>query len=254
MRQKELEEVLNQYSDTYNRPDFIDNDPILIPHRFSKPQDIEIAGFFAAMLAWGRRDIIIRNVNKIIAFMDDAPYDFILNHEEEDRKRFLHFVHRTFQPDDMLYFIHFLHWFYGHNDSLENAFIPEKGARGMTERLVHFKDVFFSQEHLPRTRKHVQSPANKSACKRLCLYLRWMVRPADTGVDFGIWKQIQSSELILPVDVHVHRTAKALKLTKSKMPNWKVAEEITKKVGKFCPQDPCKYDFALFGMSLEGLV
>jgi len=254
MRQAELPDILNTYCDKYNRPDFIKNDPILIPHRFTKPQDIEISGFFASMLAWGRRDIIIRNVSRIIELMDNAPHDFIVNHEEEDRKRFLTFVHRTFQPDDMLYFVHFMQWFYKKNKSLEEAFIPLATSPNMTERLIHFKDLFFSLEHLPRTRKHVQSPANKSACKRLCLYLRWMVRDSTSGVDFGLWNNIKPSELLLPVDVHVHRTARALKLTKSKMPNWQAAEEITKKVAKFCPEDPCKYDFALFGMSLEGIV
>ena len=254
MRQKELGELLNSYCDKYNRPDFIENDPILIPHKFSKREDIEIAGLFAAMLAWGRRDIIIRNVNRIMELMDHAPHDFIVNHKEIDRKRFTHFVHRTFQPDDMLYFVYFLHWFYNHNASLEVAFVPKTGSSGMRERLVYFKDLFFSLEHLPRTRKHVQSPANKSACKRLCLFLRWMVRPSNQGVDFGLWDRIAPADLILPVDVHVHRTAKALGLTKSKMPNWRVAEEITGKVAKFCPEDPCKYDFALFGMSLEGVI
>ena len=253
MRQAELADLLNAYCTKYNTPDFIPFDPLSIPHRFTKKEDIEIAGFFAAMLAWGRRDIIMRSVNKIMELMDEAPHDFIVNHQEIDRKRFMKFVHRTFQPDDMLYFVHFLQWYYGQYGSLELAFCPNIKKPSMAQRLIYFKQVFFSEEHLHRTRKHVQSPENKSACKRLCLYLRWMVRPGDEGVDFGIWESIKPSELILPVDVHVHRTAMALKLTKINKANWQAAEDITKKMRKLDPNDPSKYDFALFWMSHEGL-
>jgi uncharacterized protein (TIGR02757 family) len=247
-----LQLLLDSFVEKFNRPDFIADDPISIPHRFSKKQDIEIAAFFAAMLAWGQRKTIINSTNKIMALMDEAPHDFIVNHKEKDRIRFEKFVHRTFQPVDMLCFLEFFQRYYNQNDSLETAF-----ARHITpddehieKALIGFHQDFFTMPYfLPRTRKHISTPLNKSStCKRLCMYLRWMVRQDDKGVDFGIWQQISPAQLLIPLDVHVDRQARKLNLLHRKKADWLAVLELTKTLREFDTEDPVKYDFALFGM------
>lgn len=249
----DLKILLDSLVEKYNRPDFIEADPICIPHRFTKKQDIEISGFWAAMFAWGQRKTIINKASEVMALMDDAPHDFIVNHREEDRERFLTFKHRTFQPLDALYFLEFLQWFYQNHDSLEEAFLHKmKPCDEHTgAALAGFHELFFSRPHAPRrTRKHVATPATKSSCKRLNMFLRWMVRPAGQGVDFGIWKNISPSQLLIPLDVHVERVARKFGLLERKQTDWLAVIELTERLRKFDSEDPVKYDFALFGMGV----
>lgn len=261
----------------YNQPGFIANDPICIPHLFSKKQDIEIMGFWAAILAWGQRVTIINKCKELIALMDGAPYDFIMNHEEPDLKKLLKFKHRTFNDIDTLYFISFFRYHYEQYESLEDAFIPQKlkegvilslaegGSEGLPTALRqaqrdtpvelylnYFRSYFFSLPDFPhRTKKHVSSPSQKSTCKRLNMFLRWMVRKDNHGVDFGIWNQIKPADLIMPCDLHVDRVARKLNLITRKQTDWQTAVELTERLKEFDPNDPVKYDFALFGLGIE---
>jgi uncharacterized protein (TIGR02757 family) len=244
----------------YNQPDFIKNDPVSIPHLFSKQQDIEIMGFWAATLAWGQRVTIINKCKELITLMDGAPYDFIINHEEPDLKKLLSFKHRTFNDIDTLYFIAFFRWHYERYDSLEYAFVPPHaiqktpplGGWGAEAALNHFRKYFFSLPDYPRrTQKHVSSPSQKSTCKRLNMFLRWMVRKDNNGVDFGIWNKLQPADLIMPCDLHVDRVARKLKLITRKQTDWQTAVELTERLREFDPADPVKYDFALFGLGIE---
>jgi uncharacterized protein (TIGR02757 family) len=265
----------------YNQPGFIANDPVCIPHMFSKKQDIEIMGFWAATLAWGQRVTIINKCKQLIALMDGAPHDFIMNHQEPDLKKLLHFKHRTFNDIDTLYFIAFFRYHYERHQSLEDAFIPAKspissqpgvmvspsnhGGKALApsfdaaqddslvERsLNHFRSYFFSLPDFPhRTKKHVSSPSQKSTCKRLNMFLRWMVRKDDNGVDFGIWNQLKMYDLVIPCDLHVDRVARKLNLITRKQTDWQTAVELTERLRAFDPADPVKYDFALFGLGIE---
>jgi uncharacterized protein (TIGR02757 family) len=249
-----IKDFLDEKVAQFNRPNFIELDPISIPHRFTKKQDIEIAGFFAAILAWGQRKTILNKCNELLECMDNAPHDFMVNHTEEDLKAVIGFKHRTFNEVDTLYFIHFLSWFYRHQDSLEKAFlIGQTGAvDSMESMLTQFQRHFFSLEDAPsRTKKHISSPATRSACKRINMYLRWMVRQDQQGVDFGIWKQISPAQLICPCDLHVDRVGRKLGLITRKQTDWGTAVELTQVLRTFDPLDPVKYDFALFGLGVE---
>ncbi len=251
---EKLKQFLDEKVKQYNRPNFIENDPISIPHLFTKQQDIEIAGFFAATLAWGQRVTIINNCKKLTGWMDNAPHDFLLNHEESDRKRFVGFVHRTFNDTDLLYFIEFLTRFYRSNSSLETAFGNHLNINDKTveKALIGFNRQFFNLPYAPqRTQKHVATPARKSACKRLNMFLRWMVRKDNNGVDFGIWKQINPSQLVCPLDTHVHRVAIGLGLLKRKQADWQAALELTENLRQLDADDPARYDYALFGSGVE---
>ena len=246
---EDLKQFLDKKYLEYNSPGFIEFDPISIPHQFKTKQDIEIAGFFASILAWGQRKTIINSCNRLIDLMDGQPFDFIINHKESDLIRFEGFVHRTFQTTDLLYFIYFLNDYYKSHDSMEDAFCR---GNNMYERLVSFHDIFFNLPHTPdRTRKHIATPIRNSSCKRLNMYLRWMVRKDEYGVDFGIWDNIPTSQLICPFDVHVGRVSRRLGLVKRKQNDWKAATELTEGLRRFDSDDPCKYDFALFGIGLE---
>lgn len=237
----------------YNTIAFIENDPISIPHRFNKKQDIEIAGFFAATFAWGLRKTIINKSLELMELFDSAPYDFILNHKENDLKCFLNFKHRTFNSTDLLYFIHFFKEYYLKHESLEDIFIPtENRALNIKSGLDNFYKYFISNEfYSQRTGKHVASPSKKSACKRINMFLRWMVRRDENGVDFGIWKNIKSNQLICPCDIHVEKVARKLQIISRKQVDWRMAVELTESLKKFDPDDPVKYDFALFGMGVN---
>lgn len=252
---KALKDFLDEQVETINRPGFIPDDPISIPHQFSRLQDIEIMGFWAAMLAWGQRKTIIKKSAELVELMDGAPYDFILNHEEQDRATFLNFKHRTFQATDTLYFLEFLQHHYRKHTSLESAFtqfLPE-GAPNTEAALIGFHEYFFSLPDAPqRTRKHIATPARKSSCKRLNMFLRWMVRQDEKGVDFGIWKNIKPSQLLMPLDVHVDRVARNLGLLHRKQRDWQAVLELTENLSAFRPEDPVIYDFALFGMGVLG--
>jgi uncharacterized protein (TIGR02757 family) len=236
----------------YNRPGFIKSDPVSIPHLFTKKQDIEIMGFWAATLAWGQRVTIINKCKELITLMDGAPYDFIINHEEPDLKKLLHFKHRTFNDIDTLYFISFFRYHYSQYDSLEDAFIPSDSVKGVEQSLNHFRNYFFSLPDYPhRTKKHVSSPSQKSTCKRLNMFLRWMVRKDNCGVDFGIWNKLKPADLIIPCDLHVDRVARKLNLITRKQTDWQTAIELTDRLKEFDPHDPVKYDFALFGLGID---
>ena len=247
-------ELLERLVQKYNHPEFIEDDPISIPHQFSKLQDIEIIGFWVAMLAWGQRTTIINKSKELLEMMDNAPHDFILHHQESDLKPFLKWKHRTFQPTDTLYFLDFFKRYYTENHSLELAFAKHlpKSAEHVGKALEGFHQQFFDSENAPkRTQKHVATPARKSTCKRLNMFLQWMVRADDKGVDFGLWKQIKPSQLLMPLDVHVDRVARRFNLIERKQTDWKTVLELTEKLRQFDPKDPVKYDFALFGYGLE---
>lgn len=249
-----LKDFLDEKVEKYNQPGFITLDPISIPHRFFKKEDIEISGFFAAILAWGQRKTIINKCIELFHLMDNAPHDFLLNHQETDLKPFLKFKHRTFNDVDTLYFIHFLAEFYRNYDSLEEAFILGQNNQldAMELILARFHQFFFSLPDSPgRTKKHIATPARKAACKRINMYLRWMVRSDDKGVDFGLWKKISPSQLICPCDLHVDRVGRKLGLITRKQTDWLTAVELTQKLREFDPEDPVKYDFALFGLGIE---
>jgi len=247
-----LKSFLDSKNAQYNRPEFIQNDPVSIPHLFTKKQDIEIMGFWAATLAWGQRVTIINKCKELIGLMDGAPYDFIMNHEEVDLKKLLKFKHRTFNDIDTLYFIAFFRYHYSNFDSLEDAFVASDSPNGVEESLNHFRKYFFSlPDHPHRTMKHVSSPSQKSTCKRLNMFLRWMVRKDDCGVDFGIWKKLKPADLICPCDLHVDRVSRNLGLITRKQTDWQTAIELTERLREFDPMDPVKYDFALFGLGIE---
>ena len=247
----DLKDFLDAKVDQYNRPGFIENDPVSIPRRFQKRHDIEIAGLFAAVLAWGQRITIINKSKELMTLMDNAPYDFILHYKAKDLSRFEQFKHRTFNATDALYFIESLRHYYQKHDSLEEAFQVAAEAEHIGPGLINFHDVFFSLDHLRRTQKHISTPERKSACKRINMYLRWMVRQDKNGVDFGLWKKISPSQLICPCDLHVERVARKLKLIRGKRMNWETALELTANLKMLDPLDPVKYDFALFGLGIE---
>ena len=250
---KKLKDFLNKKVDEYNQPFFIKPDPICIPHLFSKKQDIEIAGFFAAIFAWGNRTTIINKSKELMQLMDNAPHEFCLHHSEADLKNLLHFKHRTFNPTDLLYFIDFFQHHYKNHTSLETAFTYglEKNDATIENGLNGFYNYFFSLENVPkRTLKHIASPAKKASCKRLNMYLRWMVRNDNNGVDFGIWKSISPSQLIIPLDLHVGRVARHFGLLKRKPTDWLAAIELTEAMKTLDKNDPAKYDFALFALGV----
>jgi uncharacterized protein (TIGR02757 family) len=248
-------DLLEQKYLQYNQPNFIPNDPVCIPHLFTQKQDIEIMGFWAAVLAWGQRKTIINKCHELISLMDDSPYDFIKNHQESDLKRFLNFKHRTFNATDTLYFIAWFKEFYQQHESLEEAFVVEElpFSRNTKYNIIAFHERFFNLEDYPeRTRKHIATPIRNSSCKRINMFLRWMVRKDNKGVDFGIWDEMHSSQLVCPCDVHVDRVARLLGLIERPQTDWKTAEELTENLKQLDPNDPVKYDFALFGLGVEG--
>lgn len=253
MQAKKLKEFLDRKVDEFNQPSFIEHDPVSIPHLFSKKQDIEIAGFFASIFAWGIRTTIISKSKELMKLMDDAPYDFITGYSGLDLKRLLQFKHRTFNTTDLLYFILFLKHHYQNSKTLETAFSNwmHKGDETIEKGLAGFHDYFFSLQDAPvRTKKHIATPARNSTCKRLNMFLRWMVRKDNRAVDFGIWKNISSSQLICPVDVHVARVARKFSLIQRQQTDWQTALELTAHLKEFDWHDPVKYDFALFGIGV----
>ncbi|MEK7255355.1 MAG: TIGR02757 family protein [Bacteroidota bacterium] len=246
----DLKTYLNEQVEKYNSSTFIASDPISIPHRFSRLQDIEITAFWTAMLAWGQRKTIIAKAEDLVRRMDGAPYDFIVNHLEQDRAAFLSFKHRTFQPTDTLYFLEFLQWFYRRHHSLEEAFLQnlQPTDSHIGNALAGFHHLFFSLPDAPgRTQKHVPTPVAKSTCKRLNMFLRWMVRHDERGVDFGLWKKIKPSQLLIPLDVHVERIARRFGLLERPQTDWLAVLELTERLKTFDAEDPVRYDFALFG-------
>ncbi|MBK6339777.1 MAG: TIGR02757 family protein [Bacteroidetes bacterium] len=246
-------DILEENCQRYNQFDFIVNDPISIPHQYILNQDVEIAGFFTAILSWGQRKTILNNAKKLMQLFGNAPYDFMLNHSEKDLIALQHFKHRTFNYTDLLYFISFFKDYYQKNDYLENAFYAEDefGCCSVEKGLVQFHELFFGLPDFPtRTKKHISTPLKKSTCKRLNMFLRWMVRADENQVDFGIWKRIPMSELYIPFDVHVERFARKLQLIKREKKDWETVKELTNNLKLIDPNDPIRFDYALFGMGI----
>jgi len=250
---EELKIFLDKKVEMYNQPFFIESDPICVPHSFSKKQDIEIAGFFASIFAWGNRTTIINKSKELMKLMHNAPHDYCLHHTSKDLKQLLSFKHRTFNTTDLLYFVEFLKYHYKSHDTLETAFVQsmKKKDENIENGLNGFYDYFFSLPDVPkRTRKHIASPNKKSSCKKLNMYLRWMVRNDKKGVDFGIWKNIKPSQLIIPLDLHVSRVAKKFNLITRNQSDWLSAVQLTETLKHLDPKDPVKYDFALFSLGV----
>ncbi|MCG8311129.1 MAG: TIGR02757 family protein [Cytophagales bacterium] len=255
MEREALFELLEGQFSKYNTTDFIPDDPISVPHRFDKLQDIEISGFFAATFAWGLRKTIIKKSMELMSLFDHAPYDFITNHTENDLNSLLSFRHRTFNTTDLLYFVHFFKAYYSKHNSLEDLFVPENSNdANIKNGINNFYLRFVNDDYFPpRTRKHVSRPAGNSACKRINMFLRWMVRKDHAGVDFGLWKRIKPDLLVCPCDVHVEKVARKLGLITRKQIDWHTAEELTNNLKLLDPNDPVKYDFALFGIGMNDI-
>jgi len=249
MNENDLKEFLEIKVELYNSPSFIVNDPISIPHLFTKKQDIEIAGFFAAVFAWGNRTTIISKSKELMQLMSNSPHEFCLHHSVKELKQLSGFKHRTFNTTDLLYFIEFFKYHFSKYKSLETAFTQH--GKTVEEMLSGFHHYFFSLENIPsRTKKHIATPERKSSCKRLNMFLRWMVRQDNKGVDFGIWKSISPSRLICPIDLHVARVTRRLAILKRKQTDWQAAIELTEYLRTLDKNDPVKYDFALFGLGV----
>ncbi|WP_323788534.1 TIGR02757 family protein [Psychroserpens sp.] len=250
LSKKELKEFLDSKVDQYNHPRFIESDPIQIPHQFSKKEDIEIAGFLTATIAWGNRKSIINNAHKMMQLLEQSPYDFVSNHQESDLEKLNNFVHRTFNGQDFIQFIKSLNHIYNNHNGLEALFSANIKGHSLQPAIHQFKTHFFEINHLPRTQKHVGDPLKNSAAKRINMYLRWMVRQDQNGVDFGIWKHISPSVLSCPLDVHSGNVARKLGLLKRKQNDGKALAELDNALRKLDPDDPVKYDFALFGLGV----
>lgn len=250
MKQTELKEFLDVKVLEYNSPEFIESDPIQIPHLFNKKEDIEISGFLTATIAWGNRKSIINNAKRMMEYMDHSPFDFVKNHQEQDLQSLLPFVHRTFNGTDFITFVKGLQHIYNNHHGLEQVFSVANKQTSLQAAIHHFKKVFFEIEHLPRTQKHVSDPLKNSAAKRINMFLRWMVRTDQTGVDFGIWKTLSPSQLSCPLDVHSGNVARKLGLLKRKQNDAKALRELDENLRILDATDPVKYDFALFGLGV----
>lgn len=247
LNHRELKDFLDLKAAQYESRSFIDEDPILIPHQFSAKEDQEIIGLFAAIIAWGNRKSIIKSAQRIVELLDQAPAQFVREHQESDLEALAPFVHRTFMREDLQFFLRALQGIYLEHHGLEAAF---KHPEGIKAGIEQWRSLMLATSHQQRSEKHLASPMRNSAAKRLNMYLRWMVRSADQGVDFGIWKSIKASELYCPLDVHSGRVARKLGLLKRKANDWKAAEELRSALLKLDPEDPVKYDFALFGLGV----
>jgi uncharacterized protein (TIGR02757 family) len=252
MKAQALKELLDEAYERFAHPGFITNDPIHIPRRFAKREDAEVIGFVTATIAWGQRRTIIANANKVVALFDEAPFDFILHAGPTDLKRLDSFVHRTFNGVDLRHFIRGLRHMYAEHGGLEQGFLEHGELGDMATAISRFKQRFFEPTHLPRTQKHVADPAKGSNAKRINMYLRWMVRPNDRGVDLGLWKRITPAQLMVPLDVHTGRVGRELGLLTRSQDDWKAVVELTDALRKFDPLDPVKYDIALFALGVEG--
>ncbi|BAO77233.1 TIGR02757 family protein [Winogradskyella sp. PG-2] len=250
LKKAELKDFLDSKVELYNNPKFIESDPIQIPHQFSKKEDIEIAGFLTATIAWGNRKSIINNANKMMELLDHSPFEFITQHQDSDLERLQGFVHRTFNSDDFMQFIKSLQHIYKTHNGLEAVFSMHAKTASLQQSIHEFKTIFFEVPHLERTKKHVSDPLKNSAAKRINMYLRWMVRNDKNGVDFGIWKSLSPSQLSCPLDVHSGNVARKLGLLKRKQNDGKALVELDKALRRLDPNDPVKYDFALFGLGV----
>ncbi|MDR1875987.1 MAG: TIGR02757 family protein [Flavobacteriaceae bacterium] len=245
-----LKPFLDEKVEQYNHVEFITTDPVQIPHRFYKKEDIEISGFLAAAIAWGNRKSIIKSAEKIIRYLEDSPHDFILNHTEKDLQKIKGSIHRTFNSEDFIFFIRSLQNIYQKHGGLEEVFSAKKEERDTFYLIERFREVFFEIEHLGRTEKHISSPQKNSSAKRINMFLRWMVRKDAKGVDFGIWESISPSQLVCPLDVHSGNVARTLKLLRRTQNDWTAVSELMTNLRILDANDPVKYDFALFGLGV----
>lgn len=250
LKKEELKEFLDEKVNKYNRIDFIESDPISIPHQYTRKEDIEISGFLAATISWGNRKMILRNANHMMELMGNSPYDFIMNHEEGHLEKLYGFVHRTFNSSDLVYFIKALKYIYEKKNGLEGIFLEHMTADSLQPAIHQFRNMFFELPHNRRTMKHISDPFKGSAAKKINMYLRWMIRKDDRGVDFGLWKSIPPSILSCPLDVHSGNVARKLGLVTRKQNDSKAVVELDTKLREMDIQDPVKYDFALFGLGV----
>lgn len=250
LKKAELKDFLDEKVILYNNPKFIESDPIQVPHRFSKKEDIEIAGFLTATIAWGNRKSIINNANKMMELLDHSPFEFIMQHQDTDLEKLMPFVHRTFNGYDFIQFIKSLQHIYQNHKGLEALFAKNAKDGSLQNSIHEFKNVFFEIPHLERTKKHVSDPLKNSAAKRINMFLRWMVRNDNNGVDFGIWHSLSSAQLSCPLDVHSGNVARKLGLLKRKQNDGKSLAELDTSLRQLDPNDPVKYDFALFGLGV----
>ena len=250
MTHSELKEFLDEKVELYNNPNFIESDPIQIPHLYSLKEDVEIAGFLAATIAWGNRKMIIKNSHRMMDLMGNAPYDFVMSHSETDLERLENFVHRTFNGQDFTSFIKSLKHIYKNHNGLEAVFSANQEAHSMQKSIHEFKKIFFEIPHLARTQKHISDPLNNSAAKRINMFLRWMVRKDNKGVDFGIWDSLSPEALSCPLDVHSGNVARKLNLLTRKQNDAKALAELDTNLRVLDSKDPVKYDFALFGLGV----
>jgi len=247
---EELKIFLDEKADQYNHPEFIENDPIQIPHRFTLKQDIEIAGFLAATISWGNRKSIINSAEKMLGIMGNSPYDFVMNYSEKDLTEIQgKSIHRTFNGEDFTYFIKQFNRIYSENESLEDLFKVNDSEINFSHAIERFRANFLGIEK-HRTHKHVSSPYKNSSTKRIIMFLRWMVRKDKRGVDFGIWESIDQKNLSIPLDVHTGNISRKLGLITRTQNDWKTVEELDLVIRQFDEKDPAKYDFALFGLGV----
>lgn len=250
MNAEELKIFLDEKVELYNNPNFIESDPIQIPHLFSLKEDIEIAGFLSATIAWGNRKMIIKNSHRMVQLMGNSPYDFVMSHQDHQLEELQDFVHRTFNGQDFVSFIKGLQHIYKNHNGLENVFHKHQEKNSMQKSIHEFKKIFFEIDHQYRTQKHISDPLNNSAAKRINMFLRWMVRQDNKGVDLGIWKNISPSLLSCPLDVHSGNVARKLGLLTRKQNDAKALFELDTQLKKLDASDPVKYDFALFGLGV----
>lgn len=248
----DIRQLLDEAYEQYARPSFADHDPIQIPRSFPQRTDAEVIGFLTATIAWGQRKTIIANAWKLVHLMDEAPHDFVMNASAGELRRTQGFVHRTFNSVDLVHFVKGLRHVYRTYGGPEEAFLEDGTLGGMNEAIHRFKQRFFEPRHQARTRKHVADPAKGSNAKRINMYLRWMVRPNDRGVDLGLWQRIRPAQLMVPLDVHTGRVGRELGLLRRTQDDWKAVEELTAALRTFDADDPVKYDIALFGIGVDG--
>ncbi|MCX8081373.1 MAG: TIGR02757 family protein [Bacteroidia bacterium] len=250
-RIKEVKDILFTYLFKHYRPEFIEIDPVSVPHLFNKKQDVEISAFLTATISWGNRKTIIKSARYLMQLMENNPYDFVIHHTPADLSKIRKFYYRTFQPDDVEYFIKFLKKIYRKYESLENAFFDEGKICTVEGAIRHFRTIFLRHGPPIRTIKHFPDIDAGSTSKRMCMFLRWMVRKCPKGIDFGIWNAIFPNDLMIPLDVHTHRALTYLGIVQNKTPNWKSVLEATRFFHEFNQDDPCIFDFALFGLGME---
>jgi len=251
MKKEELKDFLEFKFRQFNTPEFVETDPVFIPHQFSTKEDIEIAGFLTAILSWGNRKAIQNAALQLMSFMDNSPYDFVMNHSKKEQLSLNSFYYRTFQPGDGTFYIHALKNIYKNHEGLEQVFYKGyKTNNSIWDAIEHSRSIFFQIPHKERYKKHFSSPAQGSAAKRLNMFLRWMVRKDEYGVDFGLWKQFAAEHLICPLDLHSGNVARKLGILHRKQNDKRAANELTSSLKEFDTLDPVKYDFALFGLGV----